>query len=148
MNRTDRTVVLAKMNTITFDLDTFTHQIDFSGYVSNLTYQQWMEIAQQKLLEAVALPIPSLRAQGINIVLVQTETQHWRTLSLGDRVRVEVWVTEILSSSLTIKIQFLNQQGHVIAEGSRQELFVETESRRPKQLTSELQACFRPYLKD
>jgi acyl-CoA thioester hydrolase len=148
MNRTDRVAALAKMNTITFDLDTFTHQIDFSGYVSNLTYQQWMEIAQQKLLEAVALPIPSLRDQGINIVLVQTETQHWRTLSLGDRVRVEVWVTEIRSSSLTIKIQFLNQQGHVIAEGSRQELFVETESRRPKQLTSELQSCFRPYLKD
>jgi acyl-CoA thioester hydrolase len=148
MNRTDRAFVLAKMDTITFDLDTFTHQIDFSGYISNLTYQQWMEIAEQKLLEAVALPVPTLQRQGLNLILVQTETQYWRTLSLGDRVRVEVWVTNIQSSSLTIKIQFLNQQGHVVVEGSRQELFVETESRRPKQLTPELQSCFRPYLRD
>jgi acyl-CoA thioester hydrolase len=135
------------MNTITFDLETYTHQIDYSGYVSNLTFVQWMEIAQQRLLEGVALPIYQLQEHGMVLMLVQTEIQYWRSLRLGESVRVELCLTALQSASITIKIAFYNVNAHVIAEGSRQELFIDPKTRRPKQLTPEIRSYFLPYLK-
>lgn len=136
-----------QMNTITFDLETYAHQIDFSGYVSNLTYLQWMEVAQQKLLEAVALPVHRVSDHGILVMLVQAEVQYCRRASLGERIQTELWLTALHSSSMTLKIQFFNDNGSLVAEGSRQELFIDAVTQRPKQLTPELQSYFQPYLR-
>ncbi len=134
------------MNTITFDLDIYVHQIDFSGYVSNLTFIEWMEIAQQRLLEGVALPIAQMQQQRMALMLVQTEIHYWRSLSLGESVRVELYLTALLSTSMTIKMRFSNRSGHIVAEGSRQELFIDATNRHPKKLTSEQRSYFLPYL--
>lgn len=139
-------LTLHTVNTITFDLEVYTYQIDFSGFVSHVVYSQWLEIAWLKLLEAVALPRHQLADYGLTPVLMQTSIQYWRPLALGDRVRVELWITRLEEAHLDLQVQFYNAADCTVAEASQSWVFTEGDSRRPKSIEPQLIRLFTPYL--
>lgn len=134
------------MQKITFDLDIYSYQIDFMGHVNNAVYINWMEIGRTKLLEAVGMATHEIFTQGFAPVLVQTNITYKKPLRLGDRVRVEIWLSELRNASATMQIRFYNSQQTLVAEGVQKGLFVDTQTMRPKRLTSEERALFAPYL--
>lgn len=134
------------MQTILFELDIYSYQIDFMGHVNNAVYVQWMEIGRTKLLEAVKMPVHEIFKQGFAPVLVQTSITYQSPLYLGDRVLVEIWLSELRNASAIMQFRFYNHQQMLVAEGEQKGLFVDTKTMRPKRLSPEEKAVFTAYL--
>jgi acyl-CoA thioester hydrolase len=134
------------MQKIFFDLDIYSYQIDFMGHVNNAVYVQWMEIGRTKLLEAGGILTHEIYKQGFIPVLVQTSITYKSPLHLGDRVQVELWLSELRNASATMQFRFHNSQQQLAAEGFQKGLFVDKQTMRPRRLRPEERALFVPYL--
>lgn len=134
------------MQKISFDQEIHTFHIDFLGHVNNGVYIQWMEIGRTKLLEAAGMVTAEIFKQSFAPLLVETHIAYKAPLYLGDRARVEVWLSELRNTTGIIQFRFYNGQGMLVAEGSQRGLFVETKSMQPKRLTAEERALFLPFL--
>lgn len=134
------------MQKIVFDLEVYSFHIDFIGHVNNIVYIQWMEIGRTKLLEAIQMPTHEIFHQGFVPVLVQTNITYKSPLYLGDRVRVEMWLSELRNASAIMQFRFYNQHGTLAAEGWQKGLFADRETLRPKRLRPEERDLFLPYV--
>ena len=134
------------MKKVEFALEVYTFQIDFANHVSNIVYVQWMEIGRTKLLEAVGLPIDLLTSRGIAPILARTEIAYGEPIYLGDRVRAEVWVSELRRASAQIAYRFYKNDGVLAATGSQKGLFIHLDSKRPYRMSKEMRARLLPYL--
>jgi acyl-CoA thioester hydrolase len=135
------------MRKILFDLEIYTYQIDFLGHVNNSVYMHWMEIGRIKLLEAVGLPVHEILKQGFAPVLVQTSISYRSPLHLGDRVQLELWLSELRNASAVLQFRFLNGFQTLAAEATQKGLFIDTKTRRPRRLSTEERTLFVPFLK-
>ena len=134
------------MKKVVFDLPIYTYQIDFAGHVSNIVYVQWMEIGRTKLLEEAGLPVHLLVERGVIPILAGTEIEYRKPLRLGDRVRVEVWLSGLGAASAGIELRFFDSGGNLAATGSHRAAFIDAGSRRPLRLSPEMRAAFEPFL--
>lgn len=134
------------MQKISFELELFNFNIDFIGHVNNIVYIQWMEIARTKLLEAIGLPLHKIFQQGIAPILAQTNITYKSPLYLGDRVRVEMWISELKNASSILQFRFYNEQETLAAEGWQKIVFVDKQTMRPKRLDPEERSLFSLYV--
>lgn len=134
------------MQKIAFDLAIYSYQIDFAGHVNNAVYMLWMEIGRTKLLEAVGMPVHEIFKQGFAPTLVHTSITYKLPLYLGDRVQVELWLSELRNASAIMQFRFYNSQQTLAAEGMQKGLFVDRQTMRPRRLLPEERALFVPYL--
>jgi acyl-CoA thioester hydrolase len=131
---------------VVFDLPIYTYQIDFAGHVSNIVYVQWMEIGRTKLLEEAGLPVHLLVERGVIPILAGTEIEYRKPLRLGDRVRIEVWLSSLGRASAGIELRFFDSGGGLAATGSHRAAFIDAGSRRPIRIPREMRAAFEPFL--
>ena len=134
------------MQKICFELEVYSFHIDFIGHVNNIVYVQWMEIGRTKLLEAIGLPTHEIFIQGFVPVLVQTNIIYKSPLFLGDRVQVELWLSELRNASAIMQFRFYNAEEILAAEGWQKGLFADRKSMRPRRLRPEERALFLPYV--
>ncbi|MBW4624671.1 MAG: acyl-CoA thioesterase [Brasilonema octagenarum HA4186-MV1] len=134
------------MQKISFELEVYSFHIDFIGHVNNTVYIQWMEIGRTKLLEAVGMPTQEIFQQGFAPVLVQTNITYKSPLYLGDRVRMEMWISELKNASAIMQFCFYKEEETLAAEGWQKGLFVDTQTMRPRRLRPEERSLFAPYV--
>lgn len=134
------------MEKLEFEVPIYTFQIDFAGHLSNIVYIQWMEIARTELLRAIGLAVEDLLEMGIAPVLKSTEIVYRHPLYLGDRVRVQVWISELRHASARMEVRFYKAGDLLAASGSQLGLFWDLEAMRPHRLSREKRAAFEPYL--
>lgn len=134
------------MQKVCFELEVYSFHIDFIGHVNNIVYVQWMEIGRTKLLEAIGMPLHEILQQGFAPVLVQTQITYKTPLFLGDRVQVELWLSELRQASAVMQLHFYNAQRTLAAEGWQKGLFVDRTTLRPRRLQPEERALFLPYV--
>lgn len=137
-----------RVKKVEFEVTVYTFQIDFAGHVNNSVYLQWMEIGRTKLLEAAGMKIPSMMEEGVVPVLASTEIAYKRPLSLGDRVRVQVWLSAISGASARIEARFLDAEGVLVASGSQRGVFADTRSGCPLRITAGQREAHRPFLQE
>lgn len=135
------------MKTVVFEEDIYTYHIDFAGHVSNIVYVQWMEIGRLKLLEAVGMPVHEVIKQfGLLPALLKTEIQYRRQLFLGDRVRIEVWLSRLRHASAIMEFRFYNQKNELVASGCQTGLFIDKTTHHPTPLDKSAHAAFAPFV--
>jgi len=134
------------MGKVAFELDVYPFQIDYVGHVSNIVYIQWMEIGRTKLLEEIGLPLNILEKKGIAPILVQTEIRYKKAIYVEEKVKIELWVSELKNASAIMKFNFYNTNGELAAFGSQQGLFIHREAVKPYRLTQEERAAFEMVL--
>ncbi|MDX2243595.1 MAG: thioesterase family protein [Leptolyngbyaceae cyanobacterium bins.302] len=134
------------MQKIAFELEVYSFHIDLIGHVNSAIYIQWMEIGRTKLLEAIGMPAHQLFQQGIAPVLAQTNITYKSPLYMGDRVQVELWLSELKNASTIIQFNFYNDQKTLVAEGWQKALFVDRQTMRPRRFLLEERALFAPYM--
>ncbi len=134
------------MKNICFELEIYSFHIDFLGHVNNIVYIQWMEIGRTKLLEAVNMSTHEIFQQGLAPVLVQTNITYKSPLHLGDRVWIEMWISELRNASAIMQFRFYNHQRTLAAEGWQKGLIVDRQTMRPRRLRPEERALFMPYV--
>lgn len=134
------------MSKVVFEIDVYPFQIDYVGHVSNIVYIQWMEIGRTKLLEEIGLPLNILEKKGIAPILVQTDIRYKKAIYVEEKVRIELWVSELKNASAIMKFNFFNSKGELAAFGSQQGLFIHREAVKPYRLTQEEREAFERVL--
>ncbi|MDX2098274.1 MAG: thioesterase family protein [Leptolyngbyaceae cyanobacterium bins.59] len=134
------------MQTVCFEMEVYSFQIDFIGHMNNTVYVQWMEIGRTKLLEAIGMPTHEIFQRGFVPVLVQTNILYKSPLYLGDRVQIELWISELRNASAIMQFRFTNAQGTLAAEGWQKGLFADRETMRPRRLRAEERILFLPFV--
>jgi acyl-CoA thioester hydrolase len=141
---------------ITFDLDIYSYQIDFTGQVHNAVYINWMEIGRLKLLDAVGLPISTLVSQGSIPALASTTIAYKTPLFQSDRVWIEMWLSALGYASAVMCFHFYNAGSNtenlrnqvLAAEGYQRSMFVDKDTLKSKRFTRQEKDAFLPYLED
>jgi acyl-CoA thioester hydrolase len=137
---------------ITFDLDIYSYQIDFTGQVHNAVYINWMEIGRIKLLDAVGLPIDTLITQGSIPALASTTITYKTPLFQSDRVWVEMWLSALGYASAVMLFHFYNAENLrnqvLVAEGYQRSMFVDKDTLKSKRFTRQEKDAFLPYLEE
>lgn len=137
------------MKKVQFEQDIYTYHIDFAGHVSNIVYIQWMEVGRLKLLESVGLPVHEIMDRlGLLPTLIRTEISYHRQLFLGDRVRIEVWLSKLRHVSAVMEFRFYNGNNEMTASGCQTGLFIDKTTHRPRPLDQQSHAAFSLYLED
>ncbi|MBU0961972.1 MAG: acyl-CoA thioesterase [Proteobacteria bacterium] len=135
------------MKKIIIEENIYTYHIDFAGHVSNIIYIQWMEIGRLKLLERVGMPVQEVVERlGLFPTLINTEIRYRKQLFLGDKVRIEVWLSKLKNVSAIMEFRFYNGKGELTADGRQTGLFIDSVSHQPKALDSRVRDGFMPYL--
>lgn len=123
----------------------FSFNIDASRHVSNIAYIQWMEMARIELLDQVGLPLHDIEQQGFAPVLTRTDIRYRKPLYLGDRVRVEMWLSRLARASATMDFRFYRGEDELVAEGRQDGLFFSLVDKRPYRLSDEQRTRFARY---
>ena len=134
------------MKKITYEPRIETFHIDFMNHVSNIVYVQWMEVGRCLLLEAVEMPVDRIATQGFGPVLVDTEISYKRQLRLGDKVRAELWMSELAKVSAWMEFRFYNGEDELVATGRQRGLFMDLVSNKPRRLGEEERERFEAFL--
>lgn len=134
------------LETVTIEPQIYTYDIDSGHHVSNITYIKWMEIGRIKLLETVGMPVHEIEKLGFAPVLTRTEISYKKPLYLGDKVRVELFLSKLRKISGKIKFNFIKDTDEVVAEGEQEALFFSLTTKRPYKLTEEQRLMFARYL--
>lgn len=134
------------MSKIVFEQTVQTYQIDYVGHLSNIIYIEWMEIGRTLLLEKIGLPLPKLEAKGIAPILVETTIRYKKALYVSEKIKIEIWISELKNASAIMSFNFYNSKGELAAFGSQRGLFIHRETVKPYKLNSEEKAAFETVL--
>ncbi len=139
--------ITGNMKKICFTENIYTYHIDFAGHVSNIVYIQWMEIGRLRLLEAAGMPAHEIMEESrILPSLVATSIQYKRQLFLGEKVHIELWLSQLKNVSAVMEFRFYNNGLELTARGQQKALFLNMADRRPHRLAPEERQRFEPFL--
>lgn len=136
----------ARAAPVTFDERVYTFHIDFNGHVSNIVYVQWMEIARNRLLDAMGLSVHRIRRTGFSPVLIETNVVYKQPLFLGDTVTIQIWLTDVTPLYAWMAIRISRDDGQVAAIARQRGVFVSLETGRPRRLQPDELAKFQAFL--
>ena len=134
------------MNKLEANKDIYTYQIDAAGHVSNIVYIQWLEECRLQLLEEIDLHAHKMIDNGVLPVLVETNIKYKKALYLGDKVRIEFWISKLKNVSAIIEYRFYNQKNELASIASQTGLFVNSKTIKPHRLSSEERSAFEKVL--
>lgn len=124
----------------------YTYQIDASHHVSNIIYIQWLEECRLQMLEEINLPAHKMIESGVLPVLVETNIKYKKALYLGDKVKIEFWISKLKNVSAIIEYRFYNTKDELAAIASQTGLFVNSKTIKPHRLTIEERVAFEKVL--
>jgi len=124
----------------------YTYQIDASSHVSNIVYIQWLEECRLQLLEEINLPAHKMIESGVLPVLVETNIRYKKALYLGNKVKIEFWISTLKNVSAIIEYRFYNENDELAAVASQVGLFVNSKTIKPHRLSSEERLAFEKVL--
>jgi acyl-CoA thioester hydrolase len=131
---------------VAFTERVYTFHIDFNGHVSNIVYVQWMEIARNRLLDALDLSVQRIRGTGFSPVLIETHVIYKQPVFLGDTVTIEIWLTDVTPLYAWMAIRISRADGQVAATGRQRGVFVNLETGRPRRLKPDELAKFQSFV--
>jgi len=134
------------MRIITIEPQIYTFDIDSGHHVSNIAYIKWMEIGRIKLLEEVGMPVHEIEKVGFFPVLTHTNISYKKSLYLGDKVRVELFLSKLRKTSGQIQFNFIKDTDEVVAEGTQDALFLSLTTKRVYKLSEDQRLKFANYL--
>ncbi len=131
---------------VTFSERVYTFHIDFNGHVSNIVYVQWMEIARNRLLDAMGLSVQRIRHTGFSPVLIETHVTYRQPVFLGDSVMIAIWLTDVTPLYAWMAIRITRSDGQLAAVARQRGVFVNLETGRPRRLKPDELQKFQAYL--
>ncbi len=134
------------MSKIIFYQEVYSHQTDYVGHLSNIVYIEWMEIGRTKLLEFIGLTFDKLDAKDMAPILASTEIHYKKSLYLSEKIKIEVWVSELRNASAIMTFNFFNSKNELAAYGFQRGLFINRDTKKPYRLSVEQRKLFEKVL--
>ena len=135
------------MQKLVFEEKIYTYHIDYIGHVNNINYITWMENGRVKLFEEADISITGLFEDN-NILPVITETfiQYKKPFFLKNKLKIEVWLSQINNASVIIQFRFYNENNELCTSGNQKGSFINGTTQRPIRINNELRDAFRKFL--
>ncbi len=124
------------------ELPVRTYDIDFAGVVSNIVYIRWLEDLRLAMMEA-AYPIERALAEDTAPVLLETRIAYERPVTLHDRLKGRIWVTEMGRVRWHVAAEF-RVGAAVHARAEQTGIFIRLSTRRPIAPPAPLRAHYAP----
>jgi acyl-CoA thioester hydrolase len=122
--------------------------IDLAGIICYGAYVRFFEIAETELFRAIGLPYSQVFERfDFWLPRVQLHFDFRRPALLDDRLDVEVWVSEIGTSSMRLQFEVRTStpERHLNAEGYEVLVAVSRRDLRPIPVPPDLVAALAPY---
>jgi len=136
------------MNKLVYEKTAYTFDIDFAGHVNNAVYLRWLEVGRTKLLEAIGLPLETVKQKGFYPVLTHTEIHYKKPVFISETVRIELWVSHVTKIRALLEFRIYNPKGEVVVTAKQGGAFISLETGRPHRLTEEERSMFETYLNE
>ena len=134
------------MKKLNIDLSIYTFDIDFAGHVGNNVYLQWVEMGRCKFLEVVNFPIHAAIESGFVPVVVNMNIAYKKPLYLGNKVSLEIWLSELKKVTHILEFRFYDGDGVLAATGQQKGIFLNSKTLKPSSMSSDIRDLFSPYL--
>ena len=123
-------------------------ETDQMGIVHHRNYLVWDELARTGLCAESGYPYHEIESLGVLLVVTRTETRYLAPAHYGDRVRVRCRLEKLLSRGLrfSYEVQLAageRESGLLLANGTTDHIWVDSEHRRPCRLPPPLRGPFR-----
>ncbi len=122
---------------VELELPIRTYDIDFAGIVSNIVYVRWLEDLRIHLLAQHYLALPDLILTGIAPVLVQTEIEYQRQLTIHDRPIGKMWIVELGGVRCRLAAEIIDNN-NTSATANQTVIFIDLKTRRPVRIPAAL----------
>lgn len=99
------------------------YDIDFAGILSNIVYIRWLEDLRLELFERY-LPLTDLLSRKQSPVLVSTQIDYRRTVTLRDRVTGYLWIERLGHKSMVFRAEF-KVDDKLVAEARQINAFID-----------------------
>jgi acyl-CoA thioester hydrolase len=135
------------MQKFTFEEKIYTYHIDFVGHVNNVNYITWMENGRVKLFEAAGISIPGLLEINNTLpIITETYIQYKKALFLHNRVRIDVWISQINNASAILQFRFYNENNELCTTGHQKGSFINSKNMRPTRISDSIRNSFKKFL--
>jgi len=134
------------MQKFTFEEKIYTYHIDFVGHVNNVNYITWMENGRVKMFEAAGISIPDLLEKNNTLpIITETYIQYKKALFLHNRVRIDVWISQINNASAILQFRFYNEFDELCTSGHQKGSFIDSKTMRPKRISEDTHTAFLKF---
>ena len=134
------------MKKLVYEETAYTFDIDYAGHVNNAVYMRWLEVGRTKLLEAIGLPLEAVKEKGFYPVLTHTEIHYKKPVFISEKVRIELWVSQVTKVRALLDSRLYNPKGELVVTARQGGAFIDLATGRPHRLTMEERAMFEKYL--
>jgi acyl-CoA thioester hydrolase len=118
-----------------------TYDIDFAGHVSNIVYIRWLEDLRLEMMNKY-LPLSELLSRGQAPVLRSTTIDYKHPITILDKVRGCMWMSEMESVRMTLQAEFY--KGDTLAATATQTgVFIDLQTKRPVKIPEYLKNLFQ-----
>lgn len=123
------------------------HHTDAYGIIFFANQFKFCHDAFQAFLDQVGLPMPPTRpSAGAMMVIVHAESDYKTPVRLGDRLRLDVVIERLGTTSLTERTTITNQHGALVGVVRTVHVTIDAATNAKVPLPESLRAAFQPHL--
>lgn len=116
--------------------------VDVNGHVNNVVYVQWMQDVAVRHSDAVG-GMRAMREAGGRWVVRAHRVEYLAPAFAGDRIRVATWVADFRRVRSLRRYRFERaSDGHLLARGETDWVFVDADTGRPRTIPDSLRMLF------
>jgi acyl-CoA thioester hydrolase len=121
------------------------HECDAYGHVNNANYLRYMQEAAFDASAAAGYPFSRYEEMGSLWLVYETEIEYLNPLRYGDVVTVRTWVENFRRSRSRRRYDLRNADtGEMVARGSTDWVYIDSQSQRPVRIPQEMREAFFP----
>ncbi len=112
-------------DTVIYETEVQSYELDFFHHVNNSVYLNWMESARVFFLKEKGISFEDFLSMEAVPVVASAHLEFKRPAYIGDRISVHTWISGRKRVAMTIAYELYNQKAELIHTGDTVLVFVD-----------------------
>jgi acyl-CoA thioester hydrolase len=136
-------------DTFRLDLVVRDDDIDPLGHASNISFVRWIQDVALAHSAAVGLDLDAYQRLGAVFVVVRHEIDYVRPALRAEVLEARTWLSGVMAAKCLRHTELVRKRDQqIVAQGLTTWGFVGFGSGRPKRISEDVRAAFRPYIRE
>ncbi len=123
-------------------------ETDQMGVVYYGNYPQFFEVGRVEALRQLGTTYRALEERGIMLPVLSLDVKYIRPATYDEKIEIVTIIKELPNTRISFHHEVYNESGTLLTKGSVQLVFVDAETRRPRQAPEDFVALFEGYFRD
>lgn len=120
-------------------------ETDQMGVVYYGNYPQFFEVGRVEALRQLGTTYRALEERGIMLPVLSLNVKYIRSATYDEKIEIVTIIKELPNTRISFQHEIYNEAGTLLTTGSVQLVFVDAETRRPRQAPEDFVALFGGY---